>query len=241
MSDPENFLSRWSRRKREVADETETQTPAPSKESTAGLPPEAGRAPDETAPAPASAATTHEPPFDLTSLPSIDSITAETDIRAFLAAGVPPALTRAALRRVWVADPAIKNFVGLADYDWDFHTPGAIAGFGPLEMDADELRRQVLRIVGQVTEPKAEEPADLPHSDPQPVQITGESAREDSAAPSTAPSIAEEEPQTISDETSSHGTVVQRNKDDAALHHASKEADRPSEGGRPARGRALPT
>jgi hypothetical protein len=241
MSDPENFLSRWSRRKREVADETEAQTPAPSQESTAGPSPEAGRTAGETAAAPASAGTTNEPPFDLTSLPSIDSITAETDIRAFLAAGVPPALTRAALRRVWVADPAIKNFVGLADYDWDFHTPGAIAGFGPLEMDADELRRQVMRIVGQVTEPKATETADLPQSDPQPVQITGESASEHSVAPSTAPSIAEEEPPMIADETSSHEPALQRNKDDAALQHEFKEADGPSEGGRPTRGRALPT
>jgi hypothetical protein len=237
MSDPENFLSRWSRRKREVADETEAQTPAPSKESTAGPSPEAGRTPGETAAAPASAGATNEPPFDLTSLPSIDSITAETDIRAFLAAGVPPALTRAALRRVWVADPAIKNFVGLADYDWDFHTPGAIAGFGPLEMDADELRRQVLRIVGQVTEPKAKEPADLPQSDPQPVQITGESASDNT----TAPSIAEKEPQMILDETSSREPEVQRNKDDIALQHGHEEADRPSTAERRPRGRALPT
>jgi hypothetical protein len=241
MSDPENFLSRWSRRKREVADETEAQTPAPSKESTAGPSPEAGRTPGETAAAPASAGTTNEPPFDLTSLPSIDSITAETDIRAFLAAGVPPALTRAALRRVWVADPAIKNFVGLADYDWDFHTPGAIAGFGPLEMDADELRRQVLRIVGQVTEPKAKETADLAQSDPQPVQITGESASENPAAPSAAASIAEEESQKSADVCSPGDPPVQRNKDDAALQHAPQKADRPNEAERPTRGRALPT
>jgi hypothetical protein len=45
----------------------------------------------------------------------------------------------------------------------------------------------------------------------------------------------------ISDETSSRETEVQRNKDDAASQHAFKEADRPSEGGRPTRGRALPT
>ena len=76
-----------------------------------------------------------------------NSITAATDIRAFLAPGVPAELTRAALRRAWSADPKIRDFVGLADYDWDYHAPGSMAGFGPLEM-TDELRRQVARIVG---------------------------------------------------------------------------------------------
>jgi hypothetical protein len=45
----------------------------------------------------------------------------------------------------------------------------------------------------------------------------------------------------ISDETSSREAAVQRNKGDAALQHEFKEADRPSEGGRSTRGRALPT
>jgi hypothetical protein len=56
-------------------------------------------------------------------------------------------LTRAALRRAWTTDPKIRDFVGLADYDWDYHAPGSMAGFGPLEM-TDELRRLVARIVG---------------------------------------------------------------------------------------------
>ena len=60
---------------------------------------------------------------------------------------MPAELTRAALRRAWAADPRIRDFVGLAENDWDFNAPGAIAGFGPLEM-TDELRRQVARMVG---------------------------------------------------------------------------------------------
>jgi hypothetical protein len=79
------------------------------------------------------------PVFDPASLPAIESITAATDIRAFLAAGVPAELTRAALRRVWTSDPGIRDFVGLADYDWDFNRPGSMAGFGPLG-EADALR-----------------------------------------------------------------------------------------------------
>src|SRR5262249_61979025 len=76
------------------------------------------------------------------------TIPAETDIRAFLAPGVPAELTRAALRRAWAADPKIRDFVGLADYDWDFNAPGAMTGFGALEM-TDDLRQQIARMVGR--------------------------------------------------------------------------------------------
>src|SRR4029077_14054976 len=86
------------------------------------------------------------PTFDPASLPAIESITADTDIRAFLAPGVPPELTRAALSRAWAADPKIRDFVALADYAWDFNTPGSMAGFVPLEM-SEELRRQVLQAI----------------------------------------------------------------------------------------------
>src|SRR6202030_2550882 len=89
---------------------------------------------------PGAAAEPADPPFDPLSLPPLESIAADTDIRGFLAPGVPSELARAALRRVWTADPKIRDFVGLADYDWDFNAPGAMAGFGPLEV-TDEQRR----------------------------------------------------------------------------------------------------
>ena len=106
------------------------------------------RAADAVPPQPAAAANveTTEPAFDLSQLPPIKSITAETDIRGFLAPGVPADLRLAALRRAWAADPKVRDFVGLNDYDFDFHTPGAIYGFGPLEM-TDELRQEVVRIL----------------------------------------------------------------------------------------------
>jgi hypothetical protein len=55
-----------------------------------------------------------------TALPPLESIAAESDIRCFLAPGVPAELTRAALRHAWVADPAIRDFVGLSENAWDF-------------------------------------------------------------------------------------------------------------------------
>jgi hypothetical protein len=73
-----------------------------------------------------------ETPFDPASLPSIESIAADTDIIAFLRAGVPAELTRAALRRAWTSDPAIRDFIGIAENQWDFNDPNAIPGFGPL-------------------------------------------------------------------------------------------------------------
>jgi hypothetical protein len=142
-----DFLSRWSRRKQAAAQAAEPARAPPCAESPvapehAGGPREpASRDTSEHAPDPGA------PAFDPASLPPIDTITAETDIRAFIGAGVPAELTRAALRRVWTSDPKIRDFVGLADYAWDFNTPGAMAGFGPLAGD-DALRAQVARWVG---------------------------------------------------------------------------------------------
>ena len=132
MSD-EDFLKRWSRRKRDVAKEEAARTPAPD----AAEAPEPS-APDET-----------ETQFDPASLPPIESITALSDVTAFLQTGVPAELTRAALRRVWTADPAIRDFVGLAENAWDFTDPNAMPGFGPLEA-TEEVRRMIARVVGEI-------------------------------------------------------------------------------------------
>ena len=85
-------------------------------------------------------------PFDPASLPTIESIGAEFNIRAFLEAGVPDYLARAALRRAWSLDPAICDFVGLSENSWDFNGSGTIAGFGPI--DGEAVRRLLTRLVG---------------------------------------------------------------------------------------------
>jgi hypothetical protein len=79
--------------------------------------------------------------IDLAGLPSVDAITATTDIRPFLAPGVPLELVRAALRRTWVADPRIRDFRGLQENGWDFNDLAAVPGFGRLEIanDVDAL------------------------------------------------------------------------------------------------------
>lgn len=73
-----------------------------------------------------------EVPFDPASLPSIESIAADSDVIAFLRAGVPAELTRAALRKAWTSDPAIRDFIGIAENQWDFNDPNGIPGFSPL-------------------------------------------------------------------------------------------------------------
>ena len=79
------------------------------------------------------------PIFDPTGLPSLDSITAGTDISRFLRSGVPAELTVAALRRAWVSDPVIRDFIGIAENQWDFTNPTTIPGFGPLHETGDKL------------------------------------------------------------------------------------------------------
>jgi hypothetical protein len=150
MTNPEGFLSRWSRRKHGAAELENARSPdAPSPgvsiASEAAAAVESSK--DDCAASSGSASDVTEPPFDPASVPPIELIAADTDIRAFLAPGAPPELTRAALRRAWVTDPKIRDFVGLADYDWDFNAPGSMAGFGPLEM-TDELRRIATQIIG---------------------------------------------------------------------------------------------
>jgi hypothetical protein len=135
MSKLENFVSRWSRLKREADPEKprEAASVAPSDAVAINLA-------DETA-------DLSSPTFDPASLPSIDSITADTDIRVFLQSGVPARLTEAALRRAWHSDPLIRDFIGIADNQWDFSDPTAIPGFGPL--------RQIDDVPGRVAQAAA--------------------------------------------------------------------------------------
>ena len=128
----ENFLQRWSRRKRAAEAAARDGSEPLSREVS-----DADAAPKTTAQGPVDIAA-----FDPATLPPIELITATSDIRAYLAPGVPEELKRAALRRVWVTDPAIRDFVGVAENQWDFNKPDSIAGFGSLNF-TPELSRMV--------------------------------------------------------------------------------------------------
>jgi hypothetical protein len=232
MNEREDFLARWSRRKRQAADEVEdapiAAEPDASEQRMEGEKSLDSERPPETE--------SRESPFDLTTLPSIESISAETDIRAFLAPGVPAELTRAALRRAWAADPTIRDFVGLADYAWDFHAPGAMAGFGPLEM-TDELRREILGMLtrGQSLETSNEDPASTPREIIE--QIPAEIGSDQTVPP---PEIESLEPATLSPHEATDQDVKSKSAQNVAAQYQTAEQDRPRATAQRRHGRALP-
>jgi hypothetical protein len=121
MSD--EFLARWSRLKGEARRE-------------------AAAAP---APPPTADAVTED---EIAALPKVDELSVDSDVTAFLRRGVPAALRNAALRRMWLLDPAIRDFVGHArDYDYDWNTPGGVPGYGALRADED-VAAMVRRVMG---------------------------------------------------------------------------------------------
>jgi len=132
VSDDEGALSRWSRRKAaaRTADGEKrlgrgAALPAPA-EAPAEATPEA-TAETAAAATPASDAgtdtTAAEAPPDPVDygLPPIESLDRDSEYEGFLADGVPEALTRAALRKLWSSDPVFANLDGLNDYDEDFN------------------------------------------------------------------------------------------------------------------------
>ncbi|MFL6833532.1 MAG: DUF3306 domain-containing protein [Xanthobacteraceae bacterium] len=212
MSD-EEFLARWSRLKRETragndALQPAEPTPAPSPASPSNAVEDPGA-----------------PEVDLSNLPPIDSIDAGTDITAFLRKGIPQELSRAALRRAWTADPAIRDFIGLAENAWDFNDPNAMPGFGPLDCSEAELRGLVDRIVGGVrkaAEALTEPPGEVkevgrlassgrdPAKEPNPAEAIGEpSTTEESAPAEPAISSAASHPSTA-ETGDSEGSSVRR-------------------------------
>lgn len=143
--DEEGFLSRWSRLKRAPeADDKRHEAAADASEEAAA---EASLPETDALASGAAVEAGDESGQGRPALPAIDDITAETDVRAFLQKGVSPDLTRAALRRAWLADPAIRDFIGLAENAYDFNAPDGVPGFSPLQ-PSRELARIVARIVG---------------------------------------------------------------------------------------------
>lgn len=156
MSADESFLVRWARRKHGAATNARDQ-PKPE---------DAG---DEASPAACVPAGESQSLVDPRNLPPIETIDAASDVRPFLASGVPADFTRAALRRAWSADPAIRDFIGLSENSWDFNDPGGVPGFGALTMDdAHRLLTQVTKETETLgrSEPAAERLANDQVPDP---------------------------------------------------------------------------
>ena len=143
MSGGDGFLTRWSRRKLGAdPDQLSPATPAEvSPEATEeGLPEE-----------------------ELALLPRIEDLTPESDISGFLRKGVPDLLKKAALRRMWALDPAIRDYVGDArDYAWDWNIPGNVPCSGPL-LPSEEMTARIQRMFSRPPEdPGDETPEEAP-------------------------------------------------------------------------------
>ncbi len=130
------FIGRWSRLKQEAkksaTDERELTVDA-----------------EERASEPENAV---EEVFDPTKLeiplPSLDEIVPGMNMSPFFQKGVPEMLRNAALRKLWVTDPAIRDFENPArEYAYDWNVPGGVPGSGELvgDHDAVELLRDLMR------------------------------------------------------------------------------------------------
>jgi hypothetical protein len=103
LTDDEQFLERWSRRK--TATRPNSDLPSPETDATdAAVPMETSEAPDE---------------IDPEDLPDIDSLDENSDFSAFMRNGVPEALRNRALRKLWQTDPAFNVVDGLLEYGED--------------------------------------------------------------------------------------------------------------------------
>jgi hypothetical protein len=193
MTDRDNsskgFLERWSRKKIEG---DPSDAPAESA-AEAKLPPDESGLPERSAESDIKAQAEAPPKteFDPASLPSLESITAATDIRAFLAPGVPKEVARAALRRAWSADPAIRDFVGLAENAWDFNDPTAMPGFSALPPGYD-IKKVLAQIFGDDERPAAAEARAQQPAETGEVPVAEENALPPAATESTSPAPSDE-------------------------------------------------
>ena len=137
MAEDDDFLSRWSRRKREhsglrreagVAPPTVGEQEPPRPGAMNVKPPGHDVVPAEDhegaePPAPKAISADELAELEKTDLDALDY---SSDYTAFMREGVPEALRRRALRRLWQSDPVLANIDGLNDYDEDF-TDAALA------------------------------------------------------------------------------------------------------------------
>ncbi len=105
----EGFAKRWSRRKQEARLEEKSAIAAD------GMAEGGEPAVPEDAAASETPAETPVP-----ELPDIEDLDADSDFTPFLQEGVPEAVQRLALRKLWQSNPILANLDGLNDYDDDF-------------------------------------------------------------------------------------------------------------------------
>jgi hypothetical protein len=137
---------------------------------------------------------------------------------------------------VWTTDPAIRDFVGLAENAWDFTDPTAMPGFGPLE-STEQIRQMVAHVVEQIGEAAQYAPTPSIESASDSNEVTG-------SQPDGRPvRVAAQQDAVIgnADKAQSAKVLLQSSKVDTAMQHDVAEGE-PAEikSSRRSHGRALP-
>lgn len=130
------FLSRWAKRKLETAKlQTANPDPGESGAGEPGSPVRVGRG---------------EPSSDVIPeplpLPSLDDVVPGADLSLFMQPHVPETLRNAALAKMWRSDPSIRDFIEMADYQWDWNTPGGMPGYAESVsgLDLEQMARRIV-------------------------------------------------------------------------------------------------
>ena len=124
---------------------------------------------------------------ELAALPPVSELTAASDLRPFLRIGVPAALKNAAMRRMWLLNPVIRDHADCAvDYAWDWNTPGGVPGSGG-RLSAESTRR-LMQAFSPAKEPAGPPPEATAAAEPDALPEDPE------AATAPAPESAKEPP-----------------------------------------------
>lgn len=202
--DDKGFLARWSRLKRDPEKPLDTAPPAPAEPA---LP--EGRTLEEL----------------VAELPRIDDLAPGQSLSAFMQSWVPADIRSAALRRMWLLDPAIRDYVNPAlDYAYDYNIPGGAPGFGPMETSAEMVREvtdMFARAVGGGNDDSQRRSAEANMSQPD-----AAAAERDAAAQPALPQISADWPKTADAPDVSSGIVAEYGfagpprgpEDDVAVH-----------------------
>jgi len=158
MKPGSSFLDRWSRRKRGHADEPDAKPAGARGVRDSAVSPSASDAAVPRDRLPAGGAEdpnptgTHASAMSIeASLPGVDDLTAESDVTGFLKQGVSEELKRLALRRIWSLDPQIRDFIEVAENQYNWNVPGGAPGYGPIAAGTD-LKALLEQATGAVSE-----------------------------------------------------------------------------------------
>jgi hypothetical protein len=155
-TDDETFLARWSRQKRQAR--AEAPQPPAIGSGALQVEPDTGQPSDEA-----------DIEAVIAALPRIEDLTPGSSIAAFLQKGIPIALQQAAMRRMWTLDPQIRDFIEVAENQYDWNIPGGCPGFAPLDGTPghDAVIKSALRMTEVAFDPTEVTDKNVaPHTEP---------------------------------------------------------------------------